>query len=106
MSGKKLEISGEAQNNFAYSEDRMNQYQDRTCLMTRTKWPGFFPQQGNLQYDLSLVMCFASLQSARETFYYYPKHLDPDRGVFAVRYKQYKAHFWTEGNVLNCTNIS
>ncbi len=25
-----------------------------------------------------------------------------DRGIFAVRHKQYKAHFWTEGSSLSC----
>lgn len=39
-------------------------------------------------------------QSKRESFYYYPVGANPEIGVFAVRYKQYKAHFYTEGSGL------
>ncbi|XP_014663265.1 PREDICTED: arylsulfatase A-like [Priapulus caudatus] len=39
-------------------------------------------------------------KSKRDTFFYYPVGADPRFGVFAVRYKQYKAHFWTKGSGL------
>ena len=37
------------------------------------------------------------LQSERDTFYYYAGQCTPEDGVFAVRHKQYKAHFFTKG---------
>ena len=37
------------------------------------------------------------VQSLRDTFYFYPPNLIEKDGVFAVRYKQYKAHFLTQG---------
>ena len=52
------------------------------------------------KYSLSFP-CYDLFQSARETFYYYPTGPLPDKGVFAVRHKQYKAHFWTVGSELS-----
>ena len=39
----------------------------------------------------------SKMQSKRDTFYYYPASPDPDEGVYAIRWNQYKAHFYTYG---------
>ena len=44
---------------------------------------------------------FIFVQSLRDTFYFYPTNPHEKDGVFAVRYKQYKAHFLTQGWVLH-----
>ncbi len=53
-------------------------------------------------------------QSRRESFLYYPSEANPKQGLFAVRYKQYKAHYFTKGSALSgptnvdhdCSNTS
>uniref|UniRef100_A0A0K2VEM6 Sulfatase N-terminal domain-containing protein n=1 Tax=Lepeophtheirus salmonis TaxID=72036 RepID=A0A0K2VEM6_LEPSM len=40
----------------------------------------------------------------RESFLYFPGHVDQTIGPYAVRYKNYKAHFYTEGNELSDGN--
>ena len=42
-----------------------------------------------------MYICF--LQSLRESFMYYPLNVDKTTGVYAVRHKEYKAHYYTEG---------
>ncbi|PIK51048.1 putative arylsulfatase A-like [Apostichopus japonicus] len=46
--------------------------------------------------DISRVL-FHGQTSPRETFYYYPGEPEPYVGVYAVRFKQFKAHFFTSG---------
>jgi arylsulfatase A len=48
-------------------------------------------------YDMSSIL-FQNKASERDTFYYYPVDCTPEDGVFAVRHKQYKAHFYTQGS--------
>nr|XP_020659409.1 arylsulfatase A [Pogona vitticeps] len=47
-------------------------------------------------YDLSPVL-FGNGKSPRQTMFYYPPAPSELLGVFAVRYKKYKAHFFTQG---------
>lgn len=47
-----------------------------------------------------LFVCFVLLQntqSDRDVFIYYPSNPDPKLGVFAVRWNQYKAHYYSNG---------
>jgi arylsulfatase A len=48
-------------------------------------------------YDMSPIL-FDNRPSERDTFYYYSGKCKEEDGVYAVRYKQYKAHFITEGS--------
>eukprot|EP00118_Oscarella_pearsei_P022434 m.259563 g.259563 ORF g.259563 m.259563 type:complete len:513 (+) comp40423_c1_seq7:3494-5032(+) len=48
--------------------------------------------------DMSPIL-FQGGQSNRNYYYYYPSGPNPDTGVFAMRYKQYKAHFYTKGGL-------
>ncbi|XP_078091848.1 arylsulfatase A [Mustelus asterias] len=48
-------------------------------------------------YDLRDVL-FNNGKSKRETMFYYPVTPSIKLGVFAVRYGQYKAHYYTEGS--------
>lgn len=41
------------------------------------------------------------LQSPRHTLFFYSAYPDEVRGVFAVRSGKYKAHFFTQGNLLS-----
>ncbi|XP_022099421.1 arylsulfatase A-like [Acanthaster planci] len=50
--------------------------------------------------DMSEIL-FHNRPSQRETFIYYPENPNPTLGIFAVRYKQYKAHYFTRGNKLS-----
>ncbi|XP_070577422.1 arylsulfatase A-like [Ptychodera flava] len=47
--------------------------------------------------DISSVL-FTGGKSKRDTFFYYPNLATKSIGVYAVRYRQYKAHFYTEGS--------
>ncbi|KAM9311051.1 arylsulfatase A [Gastrophryne carolinensis] len=47
-------------------------------------------------YDLSNLILNGD-KSPRNTFYYYPPSIDPNRGIFALRMGKYKAHFYTQG---------
>ncbi|XP_070577427.1 arylsulfatase A-like [Ptychodera flava] len=47
-------------------------------------------------FDISSVL-FSGGKSQRDTFFFYPQNPRHDIGVYAVRYQQYKAHFYTEG---------
>lgn len=47
--------------------------------------------------DMSPIL-FGQGKGNRETFFYYPSFSQSFVGVYAVRYKQYKAHFLTQGN--------
>lgn len=40
-------------------------------------------------------------QSDRSVYIYYPSNPDPKLGVFAVRWNQYKAHYYSNGYVYN-----
>ncbi|XP_033624366.1 arylsulfatase A-like [Asterias rubens] len=63
--------------------------------------------------DMSQIL-FERMKSQRESFLYYPAEANPKQGVFAVRYKQYKAHYITKGSTLSgptnvdhdCSNTS
>ncbi|XP_071476461.1 arylsulfatase A-like [Diadema antillarum] len=46
--------------------------------------------------DMSPVL-FNSSESARESYSYYPENANPKFGMYALRWKQYKAHFYTQG---------
>uniref|UniRef100_UPI00358E34F0 arylsulfatase A-like n=1 Tax=Myxine glutinosa TaxID=7769 RepID=UPI00358E34F0 len=50
--------------------------------------------------DLSPVL-FGSGTGGRQTFLYYPSAPTPEHGVYAVRSRKYKAHFYTEGSPLS-----
>ena len=41
-------------------------------------------------------------QGLRDTFFYYPPGPKQEEGVNAMRYKQYKLHFYTSGFVCVC----
>ncbi|XP_077990529.1 arylsulfatase A-like [Glandiceps talaboti] len=43
-------------------------------------------------------LLFQQEKSPRETFFYFFSDARPDPGVYAVRYKQYKAHYYTQGS--------
>ncbi|XP_065827553.1 arylsulfatase A-like [Oscarella lobularis] len=47
--------------------------------------------------DMSPIL-FEGGQSRRDYYYYYPKSPSPEIGVYATRYKQYKAFFYTQGS--------
>ncbi|XP_071816160.1 arylsulfatase A-like [Apostichopus japonicus] len=47
--------------------------------------------------DISSVL-FNGGKSPRESFFYYPTTVRPEYGIYAVRYKQYKAHYYTQGS--------
>jgi arylsulfatase A len=53
-------------------------------------------------YDMSSLL-FEGGESPRMTFFYYPTVPHRLSGVYAVRYKQYKAHFYTIGSPV-CTD--
>ena len=46
---------------------------------------------------------FNGLPGGREYYIYYPADPQPDIGIFAVRYKEYKAHFYQRGGVCSTT---
>ncbi|XP_062500868.1 arylsulfatase A-like [Corticium candelabrum] len=48
--------------------------------------------------DMAPIL-FNNEKSNRDFYYYYPFGPNPDDGVFATRYKQYKAHFYTKGGL-------
>nr|XP_006822165.1 PREDICTED: arylsulfatase A-like [Saccoglossus kowalevskii] len=50
--------------------------------------------------DIGSVL-FKSEKSPRKTFFYYFSEAFPQYGVYAVRYKQYKAHYYTQGSGLS-----
>ncbi len=41
-------------------------------------------------------LCF-DMQSGRSVYIYYPSSPDPKLGVYAVRWNQYKAHYYSNG---------
>ncbi|XP_053320880.1 arylsulfatase A [Spea bombifrons] len=47
-------------------------------------------------YDLSKLLLNGG-ESPRNTFHYYPPSIDPAKGIFALRFGKYKAHFYTQG---------
>ncbi|XP_002731888.1 arylsulfatase A-like [Saccoglossus kowalevskii] len=47
--------------------------------------------------DMSSVL-FGQAKSARDNLLYYPAYPDKKIGAYAIRYKHYKAHFYTEGS--------
>jgi len=47
-------------------------------------------------FDSFSIFCVI-LQSQRDYYIYYPPGASPDTGVFAIRYKEYKAHYYTSG---------
>ncbi|XP_065912186.1 arylsulfatase A-like [Dysidea avara] len=49
--------------------------------------------------DMSTVL-FANTEGGRESLMYYPPNPTPSQGVFAIRYKEYKAHYYTAGTGL------
>ena len=51
-------------------------------------------------YDLSPHL-FGSEKSPRKHFAFYPSSPSKSRGLYALRYKQYKAHFYTQGSALS-----
>ncbi|XP_011663832.2 arylsulfatase A isoform X2 [Strongylocentrotus purpuratus] len=51
-------------------------------------------------YDMSPFL-FQGMPSLRESFFYYPADVDTEHKSYAVRYKQYKAVFYTAGSVLS-----
>ncbi len=44
------------------------------------------------------MFCFV-FQNLRNSIYYYPTETSKSIGLYAVRYKQYKAHFYTKGSL-------
>ena len=52
-------------------------------------------------FDMSSIL-FDNDISKRDHYIYYPKNPDPTDGIFAVRWKQYKAHYFQEGS--HCLN--
>ncbi|XP_069764922.1 arylsulfatase A [Narcine bancroftii] len=48
-------------------------------------------------YDMSDIL-FNNRKSKRDTMFYYPISPSKKLGVFAVRYRQYKAHYYTQGS--------
>eukprot|EP00057_Strongylocentrotus_purpuratus_P032722 XP_788607.2 PREDICTED: arylsulfatase A isoform X1 [Strongylocentrotus purpuratus] len=51
-------------------------------------------------FDMSPFL-FQGMPSLRESFFYYPADVDTEHKSYAVRYKQYKAVFYTAGSVLS-----
>ncbi|XP_029430745.1 arylsulfatase A-like [Rhinatrema bivittatum] len=49
-------------------------------------------------FDLSELL-FRGGKSNRNTMFYYPMNADELLGVYAMRYKKYKAHFYTKGSI-------
>ncbi|XP_065912199.1 arylsulfatase A-like isoform X2 [Dysidea avara] len=48
--------------------------------------------------DMSPIL-FEDKESNRESYIYYPSNPSPNIGIFAVRHKEYKAHYYTKGGV-------
>ncbi|XP_065912203.1 arylsulfatase A-like isoform X2 [Dysidea avara] len=46
--------------------------------------------------DMSQIL-FEDKMSNRESYIYYPAFPDPDVGIYAIRYREYKAHYYTKG---------
>ncbi|XP_070577434.1 arylsulfatase A-like isoform X1 [Ptychodera flava] len=51
-------------------------------------------------YDIRSIL-FQRSKSPREVFYYFYSQMSPKYGVYAIRYKQFKAHFYTQGYILS-----
>eukprot|EP00057_Strongylocentrotus_purpuratus_P034900 XP_796991.4 PREDICTED: arylsulfatase A [Strongylocentrotus purpuratus] len=47
--------------------------------------------------DMSPIL-FEQNQTLREDYIYYPTSANPEFGIYAVRWHQYKAHFYTQGS--------
>ncbi|XP_070577448.1 arylsulfatase A-like [Ptychodera flava] len=50
-------------------------------------------------YDIGSIL-FQRSKSPREVFYYFYSQMSPKYGVYAIRYKQFKALFYTQGYIL------
>nr|XP_054764600.1 arylsulfatase A-like [Lytechinus pictus] len=48
--------------------------------------------------DMAPIL-FEGKQGARDTFFYYFTEPNPKFGIYAVRYNQYKAHYYTQGQI-------
>ena len=53
--------------------------------------------------DMSPIL-FDSKPSNRESYVYFPAIYDPSIGYHAIRWKQYKAHYYTSGGIGLCPN--
>ncbi len=51
--------------------------------------------------DMSSIL-FDGKASQRDYYIYYPENPDPKYGIYAIRWKEYKAHFYQEGS--HCLN--
>jgi arylsulfatase A len=49
--------------------------------------------------DMSPILFEETRKSNRDVYFYYPTDPSPEDGVFATRYQQYKAHFFTKGGL-------
>ncbi|XP_065912196.1 arylsulfatase A-like [Dysidea avara] len=49
--------------------------------------------------DMSPIL-FENEMSQREYYIYYPSGASPEKGVYAIRHKEYKAHYYTSGTGL------
>ena len=67
------------------------------CSITGTKEPDVVLDG----MDMS-PMLFEEKPSKRDYYIYYPKDPNPKVGIFAIRWKQYKAHFYQQGS--HCQN--
>ena len=68
------------------------------CSITGAKKPDNVTLDG---MDMSDIL-FHDKPSLRDYYIYYPKNPSPESGIFAIRWKQYKAHFYQEGS--HCLN--
>lgn len=68
-------------------------------LPTICSMVGVPPPQTTLDgVDISTLL-FEGGKSPRDRFFYYPTTVKPNYGLYAVRYRQYKAHYYTQGSV-------
>jgi len=65
-------------------------------LPTFVSMAGGDVDQNGVGYDLSDLL-FNDAENPREVFLYYGSHPSTEEGPYAVRYKNYKAHFYTKG---------
>ena len=63
------------------------------CSITGAKKPGVTLDG----MDMSGIL-FEGKASERDYYIHYPKGPEPNYGIFAIRWKQYKAHFYQEGS--------
>ncbi|XP_078673944.1 arylsulfatase A-like [Branchiostoma floridae x Branchiostoma belcheri] len=66
---------------------------------TLAKLAGATLPSGVILDGVDMMPILQNKQGSRDLFFYYPTSPDPQYGLYAVRYKQYKAHYYTQGQV-------